>query len=181
MCELSGPDIIADMAENVETPTIRTFYSIALAKDICHRMAGGESLRQICEPDEMPDRSTVYQWTRTHLDFRDALSAARDAHADMLADEVVYIADTVRDAQRARNMIEARKWFAGVIRPKQYGNKIDINVTETISIDSARSAALARLKQSVSDHAVLKHVQAVDLNDNVAEGSPDYKSDDPDV
>lgn len=160
-------------------PAPHTHYSVEIAKQICDRMAGGESLKGICEDENMPHRGTIYKWTCTHIAFRNALGIAREAHADMLADEVVYIADTVRDAQRARNMIEARKWFASVIRPKTYGPRVDLNITETINIDSARSAALERVQRLISDQLAHDEPQAIDFIEQSSAGPTDSLSDDP--
>ena len=77
----------------------------------------------------MPGRQTVYQWFNLHPDFKDMYARAREERADLLADEVITIADTEEDPNKARVRIDARKWWAAKVNPKSYGDKADLNVT----------------------------------------------------
>lgn len=53
---------------------------------------------------------------------------AREAQAELFADEVVEIADNQAITPDARRvMLDARKWAAGKIAPKKYGDKVDVN------------------------------------------------------
>lgn len=54
---------------------------------------------------------------------------ARQDGVDAMADAVPHIADNEPDPQRARNMIEARKWLAGVVKPREYGPRMDLTIT----------------------------------------------------
>lgn len=83
--------------------------------------------------------------SRTSL-LADKYDCARTDKADMIVDEIVEIADTDPDPQRARNRIDARKWFSSKLKPKQYGDRIDVNLNETPSIRSAMEAANSRLQ-----------------------------------
>jgi hypothetical protein len=49
---------------------------------------------------------------------------AREERADLVADEIITIADTETDPQKARNRIDARKWWAARVNPKKYGDKL---------------------------------------------------------
>ncbi len=71
---------------------------------------------------------------------------AQEVAADILADEVIQIADTEEDAQKARNRIDARKWKAAKSNPKKYGDRIDLNVSTTIEIGATLAEARARLR-----------------------------------
>jgi hypothetical protein len=53
---------------------------------------------------------------------------AREERADMIADEVITIADTDPDPQRARVRIDARKWWAAKVNPRKYADKAEVNV-----------------------------------------------------
>lgn len=68
-----------------------------------------------------------------------ALKYARalECKVEGYAEETVEIADTDQDAQRARNRIQARQWYAGKIAPKRFGERLDLTVTP-----GADSAAL---------------------------------------
>ena len=52
---------------------------------------------------------------------------AREEQADFHADEIIEIADTEPDPNKARVRIDARKWKAAKMQPKKYGDKIDLN------------------------------------------------------
>lgn len=103
-------------------------YTPAIAEKICTGLADGKSLRAICKLKGMPSKATVFRWLRDYPEFAHIYAIARDDQADMLADEVVEIADNAGSTKgginKARLMIDARKWFAGVTRPKKYGSKI---------------------------------------------------------
>ncbi|MEK7413752.1 MAG: hypothetical protein AAB263_10610 [Planctomycetota bacterium] len=122
-----------------------TLFTEKLATGICALLANGATLKAIADMEGMPARSTIAEWARKRPDFREVLSAARLEHADALADEVTYIADTERDPQRARNMIDARKWRAGVIKPREYGQRLDLQVTHDIDPAAMHLESLKRL------------------------------------
>ncbi len=126
-------------------PTIRTQE---LLDTICDRLAHGESLRGICEDEAMPVRSTVLTWLRENPEFQIQYARAREDQADYLAEEILEIADDARNdwmvkkfgeeyvtvydrehADRSRQRIDARKWYASKLVPKKYGDKITQEVT----------------------------------------------------
>lgn len=93
---------------------------------ICSALAEGHSLRAICLSPDAPDKATVFRWLREHDDFRDQYARAREAQADAMVDEMVSIADEATETEagvkKANLRIEARKWHAGKLRPKVYGD-----------------------------------------------------------
>ena len=116
-----------------------------LAADICDRIANGESLRAICRDDGYPEVATVCRWLldERYAAFREQYTRARDIQADVLADEVIDIANTPQKGikkttkpdgsvetvemdmiDHRRLKIDARKWFAGQVAPKKYGSKV---------------------------------------------------------
>lgn len=97
--------------------------SVGLADEICERIANGESLRSICKDDYMPDASSVYRWLDVYEDFREQYAHARAKQADTYADQIVMIADTADDHNKARLQIDARKWVAAKLLPKKYGER----------------------------------------------------------
>ena len=117
-------------------------YTEAMGLAICERIADGESLRSICLLDEMPAKSTVFKWLTQQTEFADQYTRAREAQADVLADEIIDIADDgSRDyvkqedgrevvdydhISRARLRVDARKWIAAKLKPKKYGEKIEL-------------------------------------------------------
>jgi hypothetical protein len=111
------------------------------ADTICARLAEGQSLRSICEADDMPARSVVFKWLADNKDFADQYARAREAQADHLFEEILTIADdgsndtyktddgeaTNHDViARSRLRVDARKWMAAKMAPKKYGDKLAI-------------------------------------------------------
>lgn len=113
---------------------------------ICERLANGESLKAICEDEGMPARSTVFKWLAENKPFSDMYARAREEQADAIFDEIIEIADDGRNdwmerrgeedagwvtngenIQRAKLRIDARKWMAGKLRPKKYGEKLELS------------------------------------------------------
>lgn len=102
-------------------------YTEDLALEICAWIAEGKSLRSYCAVPGTPGIITVYRWLTVHDKFRNQYARAREDQADSLADEITDIADTEEDPIRARIRIDARKWVAGKMRPKKYGDKLGIS------------------------------------------------------
>ena len=110
-----------------------------MADDLCFRlMTGDGTLHTLCHEPGMPSKTTVYRWLATHADFRDKYARAKEASADEAADQVIAVANQVRDGDlepdAGRVVIDALKWAAGKRKPKVYGDRIqsDVNVTVTL-------------------------------------------------
>ncbi len=122
-------------------------FSQEIADLICERIANGESLRAICSEDDMPNKATVFRWLSADSAFSDQYARARETQADSLFDEILTIADTPMEGQRTkvtdkgietttgdmiehrRLQVDARKWMAGKLQPKKYGDKITQELT----------------------------------------------------
>ncbi|WP_428562480.1 MAG: hypothetical protein ACP59X_21495 [Solidesulfovibrio sp. DCME] len=102
-------------------------YSEDVADTLCQELMAGKSLRTICAVEGMPSASTVYAWLRQYQEFAAQYARAREVQADVLADEILEIADSDLDPNRARVMIDARKWLAGKLRPKKYGDRVELD------------------------------------------------------
>ncbi len=124
-----------------------SLYTDKLAAKICRRLAEGESLRAICADKAMPGISTVMGWLfdGNHNGFSEQYARAREAQAEIRADEIVDIADddtndftadkdgklvaNSEHIQRSRLRVDARKWIAAKLLPKRYGDKLDLGGT----------------------------------------------------
>lgn len=113
---------------------------------ICERIAEGESLRAICADDGMPTKSNVFRWLSADGSRADQYARARECQADSIFDEILHIADTPVLGQKRKTtsdgkeevsfgdmiehrrlQVEARKWMAGKLRPKVYGDKLELD------------------------------------------------------
>ena len=97
-----------------------------LADSICSEIAIGKSLRKICEGDEFPTVKTVFNWLRTDEAFLQQYTRAREEQAESYADEIIDIADTEADPNKARVRVDSRKWVVSKLLPKKYGDKLDV-------------------------------------------------------
>lgn len=123
-------------------------FSQEIAAEICDRLCAGESLRTICRDDHMPACSTVFVWLSKHEAFAEQYARARDVQADAIFEEILDIADDARNdwmerrgendagwqangehIQRSRLRVDARKWMAGKLAPKKYGEKAQVEVS----------------------------------------------------
>ena len=117
-------------------------YSTKLADDLCERLIDGESLRKICLSESMPSVATVCRWLADdkHPGFREQYARAREFQADTLFDEVLNIADTADEKNEAvalaRLKIDARKWMAGKLRAKKYGDKLQLDGEISLNADA---------------------------------------------
>lgn len=113
-------------------------YTEKAAQFICERIANGDSLVTICKSEEMPHIVTVYRWLAENEGFRNMYVRAREDQADTMADEIVQIADTEEDSAKARVRIDARKWVASKLKPRKYGDKLDIEHSGSVELDATK-------------------------------------------
>lgn len=134
-------------------------FTQEVADLICERIADGESLRAICTGDDYPDKATVFRWLNENEDFRDQYARAREAQADAVFDDILTIADDGRNdwmerhnadgenigwqvngeaLRRSQLRVDARKWMAGKLKPKKYGDKIDVNHEGSVTVQLVR-------------------------------------------
>lgn len=116
-----------------------TDFTQSLVDEICNRLATGESLRSVCRDEKMPCGQTIFNWFRTQKGFVEQYARAKQESADALAEEIVDIADDslkeskTGDAKRAgakvqamRLRVDTRKWIMSKMKPKKYGDKLDL-------------------------------------------------------
>ena len=104
-----------------------TDYTPELTAQICERLAIGESLRSICRDDAMPSMASIFLWLGKYPEFSEQYARAREAQAESHADQIVEIADDDKiDPNHKRIMVDARKWVASKLKPKRYGDKLDL-------------------------------------------------------
>lgn len=122
-------------------------FSQHIADIICIRLSEGESLREIVKTEGMPDRTTIYDWLMKNEAFANQYTRAREEQADTYADEIIAIADEQPEIiavvdkktgaliehkldnaflQWQKNRIDARKWTAMKLKPKKYGDRVQV-------------------------------------------------------
>lgn len=107
-----------------------SIFTQELADEICRRLAGGESLRAICESEDMPDESTVRGWALDNKDgFFPQYERARLIAYHGMGEGTLDISDNPSTdsgaVMRDRLRVDTRKWFLSKVLPKVYGDKIE--------------------------------------------------------
>jgi len=119
-------------------------YDAKKASLICEQLAEGKSLRDICEPDDMPPEATVRAWALDDVNgFAAQYARARSLGYDRLAEDILRIADTpltgTKTVSKAtgleitegdmiehrRLQVDTRKWMLSKMLPKRYGDKVE--------------------------------------------------------
>ena len=110
----------------------------------------------------MPSASTVFKWLRDIEEFSQQYARAKEAQTDAMAEEILDIAEDGRNdwieaenkrtgetyielnreaIERSRIRIDARKWLMGKLKPKKYGDKVDVAHTGDVRITLAQPDA----------------------------------------
>jgi hypothetical protein len=72
---------------------------------------------------------------------------AQQFKAEVCAEQVVSIADDdTLDGQRARNKIDARRWYSSKMKPAKFGDRVDLNLNLHVDIGAALIDAQQRVR-----------------------------------
>jgi molybdenum-dependent DNA-binding transcriptional regulator ModE len=125
--------------------------------EICKQISEGKSLSTALKSDGMPSYRSALMMLQTNLEFRTMYEKAIESRADRLAEEILELADEAMPAhlegamasawvQQKRLQVDTRKWVAAKLKPKVYGDRIDVSVTDTrISVSDALKEAKQRV------------------------------------
>ena len=127
-------------------------------------MAAGESVRRICNDQDMPSFSTVMRCNhdQNQVAYKDGFpeqyQAAMQSMAQNMFDELLEIADDVdQEAQRSRLMVDTRKWYLSKCLPKIFGDKLNLDHSGEIGLRTISDDELdSRL---AANQAELDHLQ----------------------
>lgn len=123
----------------------------ALFQEIIEALHTGQTLSKWLldreNKPEIPSRATIINYINSDSTNKDRYARAREDCADALAEQVLTESDnTMNDPARASNRMKARQWLASKIKPKVYGDKIDIDVKGSIDIGAAIMAGRQRAR-----------------------------------
>lgn len=106
-------------------------YNEDIADEICGLLIEGNSLRKICDQDDMPNRRTVMRWLADKPDFATKCARARELQADLMDDLILDTAETTTsdNAAASRVKIAAYQWRAAKLAPKRYGDATTLKHT----------------------------------------------------
>jgi hypothetical protein len=129
-------------------------YSKEVADMILRAVStSANGLATICKKNpKLPSETTVRVWLAKNEDFQRQYARAREEQADFIADEIMEISDelskkrflTHEQIAAARLRMDARKWVASKLKPKKYGDKVDV----TTDGESVNNGFLQLLQQT---------------------------------
>lgn len=137
---------------------------------ICARIMEGRSVRSVTSDEDMPSGVAFFSWLAKDEtgELIKQYAKAKEAQADALADEILRIADdgtndfmetdegyrlNGENVQRSRLRIDARKWMAGKLRPKVYGEKFAIGGADDLPPVQTEENGIAKLAEYLNDIA----------------------------
>lgn len=139
----------------------RAYMTKELFEEIITAMHAGIPLGKWLESKannpEIPARSEIMQFINADNGFKTIYTHAREDCADALAEQVVSEADNlIVDPARSSNRMKARQWLASKMKPKVYGDKLDVDIKGTLDVGAAILAARqrARLEPLTIDNEV---------------------------
>lgn len=128
-------------------------FSQEIFDTICERISDGESVNSICSGDDMPSRTSFYDWIGRAKELADKYARATEVRADRVFDELLQIADTPligekvkidkdgkKEVQRGdmiehrRLQVDARKWALARMSPRKYGDRLGLDHSGGVSV-----------------------------------------------
>ena len=108
-------------------------YTKELGDLVCVGVSRKIPLARLCDnDDELPSCRTVYTWLRTHKEFLQNYTRAKQDQADYLVEEALEISDDMSvDPAHKRIQVDTRKWVASRFNAKKYGDKQFVETKDT--------------------------------------------------
>lgn len=122
-----------------------SIYSQGLADKVCEKIAEGYSMRSVCAFEGLPSISTVFKWIRENKEFAQQYARATEERTEAMSEEILDIADDGSNdfmvitkgkgsyevenkevTNRSRLRVDTRKWLMSKMKPKKYGDKLDL-------------------------------------------------------
>ena len=130
------------------------------AQAICEWISLGNTLRQWCRENDI-HYSTVYLWMEKDAEFAQRFARARETGHDAIADEALAIIDTfpvetVSDSGSRldaghvawlKNRAEMRLKLLAKWNPKKYGDRVGVEHSGSIALDTAILEARKRVNK----------------------------------
>jgi hypothetical protein len=155
-----------------------------MAERICERIAEGEPLTKICKDRQIPAYRTVLGWRVANEEFQHMYARAREDAADTLADQIRELAERVEkgklEPNAGRVAIDALKWIASKLKPRQYGDRSRLDMTADLEVKTRVADNMPQwMKEAIEEQSRSVSKQAEQstpperLDDTAGDGRPD--------
>lgn len=157
------------MSETLENRVLKAIEEIA----------NGKTMKKALQLQGL-SRDAFYNALDSNPQIKLKYVRAEHANADAIAEEILEIADTEDNAQKARNQIDARKWLASKRAPKKYGDRIDVAIEGNIDLNAAIETASRRIllpNSYLSNSLTSEHIEMIELTPSESTGSKPVSDD----
>lgn len=115
--------------------------------ELVEHMIDGRTLHEFCKMQGHPGYNVLFRWFETYPELARRYQYAREIQADRIADELLSVADDPDiPSDQKKHMLDARKWVASKLKPKSYGDRIELNAK--VEHEYSVSALLRSLQPS---------------------------------
>jgi hypothetical protein len=120
--------------------------------EVCNRIAVTHlGINKICREVGISSE-TFYNWLEVSEENQKRYARAREAQADLLVEEMIDLSDDKTgdvletdigqqgnnaNVTRSRLQVDTRKWIASKLRPKKYGDKVEVENTGEVKVITA--------------------------------------------
>jgi hypothetical protein len=151
---------------------------------IIDRVTHGRSLSSVLREDDMPYLRVFQIKIERDEKYKAQYDKAVQDRADRLADEIMELADEDMPehlqgpgasawVQQKRLQVDARKWIASKLKPRTYGDRLDVSVSDNrISVLGALEQAQQRVALGMSKEANVLDVDVKPVKDRVEVSTP---------
>jgi hypothetical protein len=109
-----------------------SIYTEELGEEICHRIANGETLAEICRDPHMPWPNAIREdWLKRQPEFARRYASARTVQPEAIVERgfAVAMLDTTQfNANASRLQWDVCRWTAGRLDPR-WSDKTEVSVT----------------------------------------------------
>lgn len=147
--------------------------TVERANEIINAVFGGEAVRRLLPTST--ERMHFYELVKENAELANRYARAKEAKAEALFDEIVEIADTELDSQKARNRIDARKFSVSKMNPAQYGDNYNVNLNGHVDISAALADATSRVLRPLRDLRNVEDAEVIETKQLTDSGATGYQ------
>jgi hypothetical protein len=104
-----------------------------------------KSFTAIARALDFPNDMAFVRYRKAHPSFDTALKTARGDRCEYLEDDLLAVADGGYDGKVARVKMDSICKLLAFSNPGKYGQRVDVNVTQSLDLSGVLAAANARL------------------------------------
>ena len=152
-------------------PPITPFrkYTPEVMDVLCKLVAeNAMSLDKIVQLDpRLPSSQTIRAWLKDHEEFRQAYDIAKECQMDILADEIIEIADHGSDKARDKLKIKTRQWLMSRLNRRLYGERAVIEHEAGVNLADLLQSRLAKIKTIEGESTLMPQIcteNAIDVD-----------------